>query len=168
MVVRSMRNMIAVGCDPRPRYAGYMTIERYFAVEGDEREEYLGSLTPESLLQLGIDLYNAGHYWNAHEAWEEVWLESERGMRNFYQGLIQVSAAFVHVTRNRYPGGVKLLAEGIAKLERYPGDFMGLDLASLVQGARTARERLLELGEARIAEFDRALIPQIHQARQRS
>ena len=138
-----------------------MSIADYFAVEGDEREEYLGSLQPDALLQLGVDLYNAGYYWNAHEAWEEVWLESERGMRNFYQGLIQVSAGFVHVTRGRYPGAVKLLGEGIAKLERYPRRFMGLDLASLVEGARAARQRLLELGEARIAEFDRTLIPSI-------
>jgi predicted metal-dependent hydrolase len=141
-----------------------MTVERYFEAEGDEREEYLGSLTPEELLQLGIDLYNGGHFWNAHEAWEEVWLESERGLRGFYQGLIQVSAAFVHVTRNRYPGGVKLLGEGIEKLQKYPPSFMGVELGPLVKGARAARERLLELGEARIGEFDRALIPRIEQA----
>jgi hypothetical protein len=28
----------------------------------------------EELLHLGVDLYNAGRIWNAHEAWEEVWL----------------------------------------------------------------------------------------------
>ncbi len=138
-----------------------MTIDRYFEAEGEAREEYLGSLSPEELLQLGIDLYNAGHYWNAHEAWEEVWLESERGVRNFYQGLIQVAAGFVHVTRNRYPGGVKLLGSGIEKLERYRGDFMGVNLNALVTGAKIARRRLLELGEARISEFDRDLIPRI-------
>jgi len=141
-----------------------MTIDGYFGVEGDEREEYLGSLSPEELLQLGIDLYNAGHYWNAHEAWEEVWLESERGMRGFYQGMIQISAAFVHVTRNRYPGGVKLLGEGIEKLEKYPPSFMGVELGRLVEGARKARERLVELGEARIADFDRRLIPRIERS----
>ena len=138
-----------------------MTVEHYFEAEGDAREEYLGSLSPEELLQLGIDLYNAGHYWNAHEAWEEVWLESERGLRGFYQGLIQISAAFVHVTRNRYPGGVKLLGEGIEKLEKYPASFMGVELGALVQGARAARESLTVLGEARIADFDRLLIPRI-------
>ena len=138
-----------------------MTIERYFDAEGEVREEYLGSLSPEELLQLGIDLYNAGHSWNAHEAWEEVWLESERGMRGFYQGMIQISAAFVHVTRNRYPGGVKLLGEGIEKLEKYPASFQGVDLAPFVEGARAARSRLLELGEAHIADFDHTLIPRI-------
>jgi uncharacterized protein len=138
-----------------------MTVDGYFQVDGDDRDKYLGALSAEELLQLGIDLYNAGHFWNAHEAWEEVWLESERGMRGFYQGMIQISAAFVHVTRNRYPGGVKLLGEGIEKLEKYPASFMGVELAPLVVGARRARERLVELGETRIAEFDRALIPRI-------
>ena len=36
-----------------------MTIDGYFGVEGEAREEYLGSLGPEALLQLGTDLYNA-------------------------------------------------------------------------------------------------------------
>lgn len=138
-----------------------MTIEGYFAVEGDERDAYLEAQTPEALLQLGIDLYNTGHYWNAHEAWEQVWLDSEREMRNFYQGLIQVTAAFVHVTRNEYPGAVRLLDAGIDKLERYPDTFMGVKLGALLEGARAARSRLVVLGEKRIADFDRTLIPHI-------
>jgi hypothetical protein len=141
-----------------------MTIEGYFAAHDEERDAYLEAQAPQALLQLGIDLYNAGHYWNAHEAWEEVWLESERGVRYFYQGLIQVAAGFVHVTRNRYPGAVKLLGDGIAKLDRYGPAYRGVDLAAFVAGARTARERLLLLGESRIAEFDRALIPQLTSA----
>jgi predicted metal-dependent hydrolase len=141
-----------------------MTIDGYFAVEGEAREAWLGELGAEALLQLGIDLYNAGHFWNAHEAWEEVWLESERGVRAFYQGLIQVAAGFVHVTRGRYPGSVKLLGDGIAKLERYEPAYLGVDVASLVAGARSCRERLLELGESRVREFDVGLIPRIEGA----
>jgi hypothetical protein len=138
-----------------------MTVARYFEAHGEEREEYLGGLSPEELLQLGVDLYNAGHYWNAHEAWEEVWLDSERPLRNFYQGLIQVTAAFVHVTRKEYPGSVRLLDAGIGKLEAYPASYMGLDLARLVAGAKAARRELEGLGEKRVAEFDRSLVPRI-------
>jgi predicted metal-dependent hydrolase len=138
-----------------------MSVARYFEVHGEDREQYLGGLSPEELLQLGIDLYNAGHYWNAHEAWEEVWLDSERPLRNFYQGLIQVTAAFVHVTRKEHPGSVRLLDAGIEKLESYPASYMGLDLARLVEGAKAARRELEELGEKRVAEFDRSLIPPI-------
>ena len=113
------------------------------------------------LLQLGIDLYNAGHFWNAHEAWEQVWLDAEREMRGFYQGLIQVTAAFVHVTRNEFPGAIRLLDAGIEKLERYPPTFHGVRLGDLISGAKTARSRLWAFGEKRIAEFDRSLIPRV-------
>ncbi len=138
-----------------------MKIEGYFAVEGDEREAFLEAQTPEALLQLGIDLYNAGHYWNAHEAWEQVWLDSDRELRGFYQGLIQITAAFVHVTRHEFPGSISLLDAGIEKLERYPVTFAGLHLGPLVTGAKTARSRLWSLGEKRIAEFDTGFIPRI-------
>jgi uncharacterized protein len=138
-----------------------MLIETYLKLPGPERENYLGSLSAEELLQLGIDLYNAGHYWNAHEAWEEVWLDSERPLRSFYQGLIQVTAAFVHVTRKEQPGSVRLLDAGIEKLEAYPASYMGLDVARLVAGAKSARRALEELGEKRVADFDRSLIPPI-------
>jgi predicted metal-dependent hydrolase len=141
-----------------------MTIEGYFAAEGDERDAYLEAQSPEALLQLGIDLYNAGHYWNAHEAWEQVWLDAERDLRAFYQGLIQVTAAFVHVTRDEFPGAIRLLDTGIEKLEKYPATYLGVRLDALLAGARTARSQLWALGEHRIAEFDRALIPRIETA----
>jgi hypothetical protein len=139
-----------------------MTGDAYFAAEhGPDRDAYLESLTPEALLQLGIDLYNAGHYWNAHEAWEQVWLDADREERAFYQGLIQLTAAFVHVTRNEYPGAIRLLAAGIEKLEKYPETYLGVQLAPLLAGARACRSRLQHLGEKRIAEFERGLIPRI-------
>ncbi len=141
-----------------------MTVEGYFAVEDEAREEYLGSLDADALLHLGIELYQAGHYWNAHEAWEEVWLQAPRELRAFYQGLIQITAAFVHLTRNEYPGTVRLLDEGIAKLEAHPDGTRGIALAAFVAGARAVRERVHALGEKRLPELDRALIPRIEPA----
>ena len=138
-----------------------MQTQEYIAAPNEQREAYLASLSPSELLRLGADLYNAGHYWHAHEAWEEVWLEAARDLRHFYQGLIQVAAAFVHVTRNEYPGGVKLLQAGIDKLERYQPECLGVDTKSLVDGARAALAMLLPLGERGIARFDRASIPRV-------
>ena len=125
-----------------------------------DREQFEG-MSGTELLALGISLYNGGSYFEAHEAWEEVWLEAENSEREFYQGLIQITAAFVHVTRNEYPGSVRLLDAGISKLARYGVRKEGIELASFVDGARKAREALLGLGEKRLSEFDRGLIPRI-------
>src|SRR3990172_4554127 len=96
-----------------------MRLDEYLATGDEQRTAYLASLSPAGLLALGIELYNAGHFWHAHEAWEAAWLDAPNELRAFYQGLIQVTAAFVHVTRNEYPGSVRLLAAGIEKLEGY-------------------------------------------------
>ena len=125
-----------------------------------DREQFAG-MSGEELLRAGIELYNGGSYFEAHEAWEEVWLDAENSDREFYQGLIQITAAFVHVTRNEYPGSVRLLDAGISKLARYGVRKEGIELAAFVDGARKARESLLGLGEKRLWEFDRGLIPRI-------
>ena len=125
-----------------------------------EREQFAG-MSGEEQLRAGIELYNGGSYFEAHEAWEEVWLDAENSEREFYQGLIQITAAFVHVMRNEYPGSVRLLDAGISKLARYGVRKEGIELAAFVDGARKAREALLGLGEARLREFDRGLIPRI-------
>jgi predicted metal-dependent hydrolase len=137
-------------------------LQRFLGLEtAVEKDEMLAGLSGEELLGLGVSLYNAGHYFEAHEAWEAVWLDSERELRAFYQGLIQVTAAFVHVTRGEYPGSVRLLAEGVEKLRRYPAWFKGVGIGELVEGAERARLRLVQLGARRVREFEMALVPRI-------
>ena len=45
----------------------------------DEEEEYLPHFTAEEWRDCehylyGVDLFNQGYWWEAHEAWEAVWL----------------------------------------------------------------------------------------------
>lgn len=49
----------------------------------------------EAGFRVGVDLYNFGLWWEAHEAWEAVWLAAARGSprRALLQGLIQVANA---------------------------------------------------------------------------
>ena len=45
----------------------------------------------------GIDLFNHGYYWEAHDAWESVWLAcGQKGVTaDFLKGLIKLAAAGV-------------------------------------------------------------------------
>lgn len=126
----------------------------------DAENEFEG-MSHEELLRLGAERFNAGQFFEAHEAWEEVWLDSSREFRHFYQGLIQVAAAFVHLQRNEYPGTVKLLHEGLRKIEAYPPRTLGIDLAALAAATRIVEGRVLELGERRLREIDLASLPKI-------
>ena len=92
-----------------------------------------------------------------------MWLDAPTPMRAFYQGLIQVTAALVHVTRNEYPGAVSLLTAGIAKLSAYPGDTLALDVPPFIDGAKACRRAIVALGEKRLREFDKRSIPRLRQ-----
>jgi uncharacterized protein len=89
----------------------------------------------------GIDLYEAGFAWEAHEAWEGAWkLATEPARRELLQGLIQCAAAVVKA-RVGAPTGVRsLVARGTGHLEaaatRAGSPLMGLDLERIVHELR--------------------------------
>ena len=55
----------------------------------------------------GLDLFNHGYYWEAHEAWEGLWQVVDRGVpsRMLFKGLILLSAAGVKIREGEHPGG---------------------------------------------------------------
>lgn len=115
-----------------------------------------------ALYRAGFAHFAAGEFYEAHEAWEDLWLRNRSEARDFFQGLIQVAAAFHHLDKGRHVGLVRLLAAGADRLRPYPSPYLGLDVAALVAAADRARTHAEALGPARLASFDRALLPDPH------
>ena len=113
------------------------------------------------LLQ-GIEQYNEGYFFEAHETLEELWLPSPWPIRNFLQGVIQLAAAFVHLMRHEYPGTIGLLRAALEKLETFPPHYLGIDAGRLVSEARRAYQELTALGAERLEDWDQDQIPRIH------
>ncbi len=134
----------------------------------DARPRNLPLLTEEEvaerrhILLRGIEQYNDGYFFEAHETWEELWLQTPWPIRHFLQGIIQVAAAFVHLVRREYPGTVRLLEAALQKLEAAPPDLLGIDVARLVAESRRALDALVALGPQRLEEWDHLEIPKIH------
>lgn len=84
-------------------------------------------------LERGLELFNAGRYWDAHEAWEEAWMPDRRGPDGgFYKGLIQIAAGCLHYGRRNRRGTVNKWRSGANYLRPYLPSHHGLDLAALV------------------------------------
>ena len=51
----------------------------------------------------GLDLFNHGYYWEAHEAWEGLWQVADRDgpLRMLFKGLILLSAAGVKIRERK-------------------------------------------------------------------
>jgi hypothetical protein len=75
------------------------------------------------LLRAGAALFDRESYFEAHEAWEELWKGEEGDRRLLTHGLIQVAAAFVKWTRGEPRGAARLIERGAEKLDgvREPG-----------------------------------------------
>jgi hypothetical protein len=96
----------------------------------------------------GIDLFNHGYYWEAHEAWEYVWHRTghQGTTSEFLKGLIKLTAAGVKV-RAGQPSSVRVHCERAGAHFRnvaadFKGDrYAGLSLLTLIRFAEeTAAE----------------------------
>jgi predicted metal-dependent hydrolase len=85
-------------------------------------------------LAAGLRLYRARNYFEAHEQWEAVWLQSQGSEKTFLQALIQIAAACHHYERANRRGAQTLLRAALGRLNS--------------SGDAVERGRLFELREA--------------------
>lgn len=88
----------------------------------------------------GIEHFNALEFWEAHESWEELWLAAQSDLEQFLQGLIQVAAAYHHLKRGTFRGGVRLFDAGLARLANFPDPYCGVDRSAVERAARQHRQ----------------------------
>src|SRR5215510_8230580 len=99
----------------------------------------------------GIDLYNAGEFHAAHDAWEERWMgEVGPDEKLFLQAMIQSAVAFHHLDIGR-PGAARQMylraKEKFSRLGRQR--FMSLDLDDYQSQLDTALSWLLSVPDPR-------------------
>jgi predicted metal-dependent hydrolase len=106
----------------------------------------------------GIRFFNEEDFFEAHEVWEDLWMNCAGPERRFYQGLIQAAVALYHFGNGNLRGAVKLYHSSRAYLEPFGPAYLGLDVhAFQEQMDRCFREALdksitagVELREERI------------------
>lgn len=107
-------------------------------------------LTPErrrELIQEGIDLFNRGEYFPAHEAWEEIWRSTTPEPRDLFQGLVQLAAAFHHLHERKRPDVARrVLGKAKLRLAAVAPTAAHLDIATLASEL-AAWDTWLAIGE---------------------
>jgi predicted metal-dependent hydrolase len=118
-----------------------------------------GPLSP--LAARGLQEFNRGEYFEAHETLEEAWMEDDSAGRDLYRAILQVAVAYLQIERGNYNGALKMFLRMRQWLDPLPERCRGIDVASLRLAARAAHQALLASGPERIAEFDRGLMKPI-------
>ena len=119
---------------------------------------------PELVLK-GIEEFNRGEFYECHEYLEDAWREESRQVRYLYQGSLQIGVGFYHQENGNWRGATGLLKSGVARLEEFEPETLGLDVTRLVRESEWCLRELEELGRERVREFDRSKVPKVCWAR---
>jgi len=78
--------------------------------------------------RLAVEHFNSGRYFPAHEAWETAWKQSrDTDDAEFFKGLSQMGAGYVHLLRGNAHGAHKLLTRAASRIGPYPAGHHGVD-----------------------------------------
>lgn len=111
----------------------------------------------------GIEYFNECEFYEAHDAWEELWTDYSAGDRTFYQGLIQVAVCLHHFGNGNIRGAKKLYTSSRGYLESYRPHHEGLDLEKLFSELEACCAEIMASTEQfPKIDIDPELIPEIH------
>ena len=113
----------------------------------------------------GIDLFNGGYYWEAHEAWEAVWHAADRkGMAaDFCKALIKLAAAGVKAREGREAGVTRHarrcaeLTKGL--LDSNGHEFWDLRLSDLLNITHKTVTEVKTITQLAVADHSLAVLP---------
>ena len=87
---------------------------------------------PSDAWRRGVDLFEAGEYWECHEALEPIWLAADGLDKEFYGGVILLAAALHKAREMQSPrGGRRNYAKALAHLALVPDTYSGVDVREL-------------------------------------
>jgi predicted metal-dependent hydrolase len=127
--------------------------------EEDIKQACASQLHPRAVE--GIDLFNTGKYWEAHEALEEAWKDEPGTIRALYKAILQAGVMCLHIERGNYRGAMKLHKRCMVWLTPWPNECCGLYIGELKRNLQNVLEAAIELGPKNIGQFDQSLLKPI-------
>jgi uncharacterized protein len=109
----------------------------------------------------GLELFNQGEYFEAHEALETAWRDETGPVRELYRGILQIAVAYLHIQRSNYRGAVKMFLRSRTWLAPFPGQCRGIDLTGFRKDYARVEETLHRLGPEQVKNFDPGLFKPI-------
>ena len=83
----------------------------------------------ENSLIEAINLFNNKKWYEAHDAFEDIWNTLNGDERQIIQGILQVSVSQFHLSKGNLNGATILLGEGLGRIKtRTNNDNLGINL----------------------------------------
>jgi predicted metal-dependent hydrolase len=79
-------------------------------------EDCGGKTAMNDLFERGMELFNAGRYFDAHEVWEDLWREMHGRDKLLVQALVQSAVALHHASTGNYVGAKSVMERAIRNM----------------------------------------------------
>jgi hypothetical protein len=109
----------------------------------------------------GVELFNSGSHWEAHEVFEDVWRVQTGDAKKLAQGFVQLAAAFSYIKKQRYDSILYLFDKSAEKFAATPHLLPGATIPQLVDAIKVARAEVERMGAAGLDKFSQSLYPHI-------
>ncbi len=109
----------------------------------------------------GLQHFNAGRFWEAHEALEAAWQAEEGPLRDLYRGILQAAVVCLHLQRGNYRGALKVYRRSRRWLDPWPETVAGIAVGALRRDLAQLMAAVRRLGPERSAAFAHLTFPQI-------
>ena len=77
-----------------------------------------------------LNLFNNEKWYEAHDAFEDIWNTLDGDERQIIQGILQVSVSQFHLSKGNINGATILLGEGLGRIKNRTNINLGIDLES--------------------------------------
>ena len=84
----------------------------------------------EDILLDALNLFNNQKWYEAHDAFEDIWNILEGDERQIIQGILQVSVSQFHLSKGNLNGATILMGEGLGRIKNRTNIDLGIDLES--------------------------------------
>ncbi|MDF1612768.1 DUF309 domain-containing protein [Stygiobacter electus] len=79
----------------------------------------------------GIELFNNCDFFEAHDFFENLWFESDKADKKFYQSLVHISVGSFHLISGNYSGCLNQLEKFYVKIQNYLPEYKNLNTEKL-------------------------------------
>lgn len=93
-------------------------------------------------LRRGVELFNRGEFFEAHEVLEDVWRTAPAENKRFLQGLVQLAVAFHHHLTGNLVGMRSVMERGMNNLAGKTDDSYGVSVAPLIRSLSEWRKAM--------------------------
>ena len=93
-------------------------------------------------LQEAIDLFNNQKWYEAHDAFEDIWNDLVGDERQIVQGILQVSVSQFHLNKGNLNGAMILLGEGLGRIRNRVSEDLEIDLVLLCSSLESLLNKL--------------------------